>query len=50
MSILTAAFVLSLITTLLLVRFSHLHEKFSADHDLNCVQKFHALPVPRIGE
>lgn len=49
MSILATAFVLSLITTLLLVRFSHLHEKFSADHDLNGVQKFHAVPVPRIG-
>ena len=32
MSILAAGFVLSLITTLLFVLFSHLHEKFSADH------------------
>lgn len=32
-----------------LIHFAHLHESFSADHDLGGVQKFHARPVPRIG-
>ncbi|WP_426715702.1 MraY family glycosyltransferase [Chromobacterium violaceum] len=32
-----------------LIRYSHLHEHFSADHDLTGVQKFHAKPVPRVG-
>jgi UDP-GlcNAc:undecaprenyl-phosphate GlcNAc-1-phosphate transferase len=35
--------------TFLLVRFKHLHSHLSADHDLLGVQKFHAIPVPRIG-
>lgn len=33
----------------LLIRYIHLHEQFSADHDLSGVQKFHAKPVPRVG-
>ena len=49
MTTLVVAFVLSLITTLLLVRYSFLHEKFSADHDLTSIQKFHSFPVPLIG-
>ncbi|MDH0344033.1 MraY family glycosyltransferase [Chromobacterium haemolyticum] len=40
---------IALIFGAILIRFSHLHEKFSADHDLCGVQKFHAKPVPRIG-
>ncbi|MBX9295215.1 MraY family glycosyltransferase [Chromobacterium piscinae] len=32
-----------------LIRYSHLHVHFSADHDLCGVQKFHATPVPRVG-
>lgn len=32
-----------------LVRSSHLHGRFSADTDLKGVQKFHVLPVPRVG-
>ncbi|WP_434630359.1 MraY family glycosyltransferase [Chromobacterium sp. CV08] len=32
-----------------LIHFSHLHERFTSDHDLGGVQKFHALPVPRVG-
>ncbi|QIY79927.1 MraY family glycosyltransferase [Chromobacterium violaceum] len=39
----------SLIIGAILIHFSHFHEKFSADHDLSGVQKFHAIPVPRIG-
>lgn len=33
----------------LIVRFDHLHSHLSADHDLTGVQKFHDVPVPRIG-
>jgi len=32
-----------------LVRYRHLHDQFSADHDTMGVQKFHQSPVPRIG-
>ncbi|HEY8608874.1 MAG TPA: glycosyltransferase [Noviherbaspirillum sp.] len=39
----------SLLITFLVVRFSHLHSHLSADHDLNGVQKVHAIPVPRVG-
>jgi UDP-N-acetylmuramyl pentapeptide phosphotransferase/UDP-N-acetylglucosamine-1-phosphate transferase len=49
MSVLVGSFLLSLLLTLFLVRYSHLHESISADHDLNGVQKFHTNPVPRIG-
>lgn len=49
MSALVIAFVLSLVATLLVVRYSHLHEHMTADHDMEGVQKFHASPVPRVG-
>ncbi|MBM2882792.1 glycosyltransferase family 4 protein [Chromobacterium phragmitis] len=39
----------ALVLGALLIRYSHLHERFSADHDLSGVQKFHAEPVPRVG-
>jgi UDP-N-acetylmuramyl pentapeptide phosphotransferase/UDP-N-acetylglucosamine-1-phosphate transferase len=42
-------FLISLFVTLLIVRFAHLHGKFSIDSDLAGVQKFHVRPVPRIG-
>ncbi len=42
-------FIVSFLITLLIVRYAHLHEKFSTDSDLAGVQKFHARPVPRIG-
>lgn len=42
-------FLVSLLLTLLIVRYAHLHEKFSIDSDLGGVQKFHARPVPRVG-
>jgi UDP-N-acetylmuramyl pentapeptide phosphotransferase/UDP-N-acetylglucosamine-1-phosphate transferase len=42
-------FLVSLFVTLLIVRYAHLHEKFSIDSDLAGVQKFHARPVPRVG-
>ena len=43
------AFLISLLVTLLIVRFAHLHEGVLGDTDLAGVQKFHARPVPRIG-
>lgn len=46
---LTVAFLVSLIVTLLVVRYEHLHVHVTADHDLDGVQKFHAAPVPRVG-
>src|SRR5574343_1989585 len=49
MSALIIAFILSLFATLLVVRYSHLHEHLTADHDIDGVQKFHASPVPRVG-
>ena len=49
MSALVIAFALSLLATLLVVRYSHLHEHMTADYDLDGVQKFHASPVPRVG-
>jgi UDP-N-acetylmuramyl pentapeptide phosphotransferase/UDP-N-acetylglucosamine-1-phosphate transferase len=42
-------FLISLAVTLLIVRYAHLHGKFSIDSDLAGVQKFHARPVPRVG-
>lgn len=49
MSAIAIAFIVSLISTVLIVRYSHLHDRFSADHDLDGVQKFHTVPVPRVG-
>jgi UDP-N-acetylmuramyl pentapeptide phosphotransferase/UDP-N-acetylglucosamine-1-phosphate transferase len=43
------AFLVSMVLTLLIVRYQHLHAHITADHDLNGVQKFHATPVPRVG-
>ncbi|WP_374497429.1 MraY family glycosyltransferase [Vogesella indigofera] len=47
--ILLVALFCSFVVGVLLVRFRHLHDRFSSDHDLGGVQKFHASPVPRIG-
>lgn len=46
---LCVSFVASLIVTLLVIRYDHLHGHLSADHDMDGVQKFHAVAVPRIG-
>ncbi len=43
------SFILSLISTLGLVRYQHLHERITSDHDLSGPQKFHTQIVPRIG-
>ena len=49
MTILLIAFFSSLVATLLIVRYQHLHRKLSADHDLSGPQKFHERIVPRVG-
>jgi UDP-N-acetylmuramyl pentapeptide phosphotransferase/UDP-N-acetylglucosamine-1-phosphate transferase len=46
---LLAAFFSSFLATLLIIRFQHLHERFSSDHNLAGPQKFHIGSVPRIG-
>jgi UDP-GlcNAc:undecaprenyl-phosphate GlcNAc-1-phosphate transferase len=49
MSSLLAAFFSSFVSTLLIIRFQRLHDRFSGDHDLLGPQKFHIGSVPRIG-
>jgi UDP-N-acetylmuramyl pentapeptide phosphotransferase/UDP-N-acetylglucosamine-1-phosphate transferase len=49
MKYLILAFFCSLLLTLALIRYQHLHEKMSSDHDLSGPQKFHTHVVPRIG-
>lgn len=49
MSVLVLSFLVSLLITLLVVRYSHLHAHFTSDSDLSGVQKFHAVAVPRVG-
>lgn len=39
----------SFAATLFIIRYKHLHERFSADSDLSGPQKFHLKIVPRIG-
>lgn len=43
------AFVVSYILTLGLIRYEHIHGRISADVDFDSPQKFHKIPVPRIG-
>ncbi|SDV47815.1 MraY family glycosyltransferase [Chitinasiproducens palmae] len=49
MQSLALGFLISLLATLAIVRYAHLHKRFSADSDLVGVQKFHSRPVPRVG-
>ena len=49
MKILLLSFLLSAALTLLLVRLAKGPWRQSADHDLDGPQKFHAVPVPRVG-
>ena len=49
MNFLILSFLLSFAITLGLIRYQHLHEKISSDHDLSGPQKFHTHVVPRIG-
>ncbi|AKC68303.1 MraY family glycosyltransferase [Pandoraea oxalativorans] len=46
---LAIALVVSFVATLLIVRYAHVHSRFSGDSDVAGVQKFHVRPVPRIG-
>ncbi|PLC44192.1 glycosyl transferase [Ralstonia pickettii] len=45
----SVGFIVSFFVTMLIVRYSHFHAKFSADTDLEGAQKFHSRAVPRIG-
>ena len=49
MNALIISFLLSAVLTLLLVRLAKGPWRQSADHDLHGPQKFHAVPVPRVG-
>ena len=49
MSVAVISFLVSLLISLWLIRYNHLHSHFTADYDLSGVQKFHFRPVPRIG-
>ncbi len=49
MDLFVLAFFISLIGTLALIRYRHLHEKITSDYDLFGPQKFHTHAVPRIG-
>jgi len=46
---LIVAFAVSLVMTLIAVRSGKTHAHLSHDHDLSGPQKFHVMPVPRIG-
>ncbi|MDE1891829.1 MAG: glycosyltransferase family 4 protein [Betaproteobacteria bacterium] len=46
---LTFAFLISTLLVLLLIRYQQTHQHISLDSELNAIQKFHAVPVPRIG-
>lgn len=39
----------SVVVASLILRYQHLHDKATADCDLESIQKFHTVPVPRIG-
>jgi len=43
------AFTVSLLITLIVIRYAHLHSNLSGDQDLTGVQKFHVRAVPRVG-
>lgn len=49
MTQLVIGFCVAFFAAMFLVRYAHLHEKFTGDSDLGGVQKFHTTPVPRIG-
>ena len=49
MTYFASCFVVGLIATLFVMRFSMRHGHSSADHDLSGPQKFHARVVPRVG-
>lgn len=46
---LVIAFLFSLFITYLVIRYRHLHQHISGDHDMTSIQKFHSYVVPRVG-
>jgi UDP-N-acetylmuramyl pentapeptide phosphotransferase/UDP-N-acetylglucosamine-1-phosphate transferase len=46
---LLVAFLISFVSSLLLVRYNYLHSHYTADCDTTGVQKYHDQPVPRVG-
>ncbi|APB98151.1 MraY family glycosyltransferase [Polynucleobacter asymbioticus] len=49
MQALILSFIASALVSFLIVRYEHLHARYSGDHDLSGVQKFHVHIAPRIG-
>jgi UDP-GlcNAc:undecaprenyl-phosphate/decaprenyl-phosphate GlcNAc-1-phosphate transferase len=49
MELLALAFFVCFVSTMVLIKYQHLHEKLSNDYDLLGPQKFHKHAVPRIG-
>lgn len=49
MSVLLISFIISFLISLWLVRYNHIHARFTADSDFTGIQKFHVVAVPRIG-
>lgn len=49
MSALIFSFLTSFFSILWIIRYRHVHFRYSADFDLTSVQKFHTRPIPRIG-
>jgi UDP-N-acetylmuramyl pentapeptide phosphotransferase/UDP-N-acetylglucosamine-1-phosphate transferase len=49
MSVLILSFLVSLLISFWIVRYSHLHANFTADADFSGIQKFHTVAVPRVG-
>ena len=43
------AFLTSALSAWLIIRSEHLHQHLTADTDLDGVQKFHVVAVPRVG-
>jgi len=49
MNVLTVSFLISLLVIFLIIRYGNFHARFTADSDIAGVQKFHSIPVPRVG-
>lgn len=49
MLIFIISFLISCAANFLIVRYQRLHSKYTGDLDLSGIQKFHTIPVPRIG-
>ena len=49
MIVFSTAFLASTLAVWLIIRSEHLHQHLTADSDLNGVQKFHVVAVPRVG-